>query len=92
MTQVVPEVAGSQSQYRIRVKGHLKDDWSAWFEGLTVTNEDNGEAVLAGPLPDQAALHAVLRRLHGLNVPLISVEQVVTDQQSTIGRKKRKPR
>lgn len=66
--------------YQIRVKGHLRDDWSEWFEGLTVTNEDNGEAVLAGPLPDQAALHAVLRRLHTLNVPLISVEQVESDK------------
>jgi hypothetical protein len=68
--------ARSRPHYRIRVKGHLQDDWSAWFEGLKVTNEDNGEAVLGGPLPDQAALHAVLKRLHALNVPLLSVNRV----------------
>jgi hypothetical protein len=57
----------------IRVQGHLSANWSAWFDGLKVTNRDNGEAVLAGSLPDQAALLGVLNRLHGLNVRLLSV-------------------
>ena len=66
--------------YRIRVKGHLAADWTDWFEGLSVTNLENGEAVLAGALPDQAALHGVLGRIHSLNLPLLSVDH---DDQNT---------
>ena len=59
--------------YRIRVKGHLGNHWSDWFDGLTIINEPNGEAVLAGPIPDQATLHAILTRVRDLGLTLISV-------------------
>ncbi len=49
--------------YQIRVKGHLDPLWSQWFDGLTIVNEAHGEAVLAGPIADQAALHGVLSTL-----------------------------
>ena len=59
--------------YAITVRGHLDDQWSTWFEGLTITNGANGEAVLAGPLVDQAALHGVLINIRDLGLPLIAV-------------------
>ena len=62
--------------YAITVKGHLPDHWSAWFEGLTITNGANGEAVLAGPLVDQAALHGVLIKIRDLGLPLLAVQTV----------------
>ena len=40
--------------YQIRIKGHLDSQWSDWFEGLTITLEDNGETQLAGFVADQA--------------------------------------
>ena len=40
--------------YEIRVKGHLDQRWSAWFDGMTITNEANGDAIISGPLVDQA--------------------------------------
>jgi hypothetical protein len=43
--------------YSIRVRGHLDQSWSAWFDDLAITNEANGDAVLTGPVVDQAALH-----------------------------------
>jgi hypothetical protein len=33
-------------RYEIRIKGHLDDRWAAWFGGLTLTREDNGETLL----------------------------------------------
>jgi hypothetical protein len=60
------------TQDHIRVKGHLDDHWSGWFGGLTITKEANGEAVLAGPLADQAALHGVLIKIRDLGLPLIA--------------------
>ena len=62
--------------YRIRVKGHLGPEWSAWFDGLTITNELDDEAVLAGPVVDQAALHGVLAKIRNLGWPLIPTARV----------------
>ena len=41
--------------YQIRTKGHLGGQWTDWFEGLTITLEDNGDTLLTGPVADQAA-------------------------------------
>ncbi len=60
-------------QYEIRLKGHLDDKWADWFEGLTMTREDNGETLLIGTVVDQAALHGVLRKVRDLGLPLLSV-------------------
>ena len=43
------------------MQGHLPDLWRDWFENLTIENRPDGEAVLSGPVPDQAALHGILR-------------------------------
>ena len=36
--------------YEIRVKGHLGSQWTDWFEGATLTLEDNGETLLTCPV------------------------------------------
>lgn len=59
--------------YQIRIKGHLDCGWTDWFEGLTVTLEDNGDTILIGPVIDQAALHGLLRKVRDLGMPLVSV-------------------
>ena len=64
--------------YHIRVRGHLDAVWASWFEELTVTNERGGEALLAGPIVDQAALHGILLRIRDLGLPLLSVNRVPT--------------
>ena len=61
--------------YHIRVKGHLAGNWAAWFDPLTITNTANGEAVLAGDLRDQAALHGMLIKVRDLGLLLIAVQQ-----------------
>jgi hypothetical protein len=59
--------------YQIRLKGHLGQQWSTWFEGLAVTLQDNGETLLEGPVVDQAALHGLLRKVRDLGLPLLAV-------------------
>ena len=59
--------------YEIRIKGHLDDRWADWFEGLTITLENNGDTLLTGPVVDQAALHGLLRKVRDLGLPLLSV-------------------
>ena len=63
-------------QYEIRIKGHLEKRWAVWFEGLTITLEDNGDTLLTGPVVDQAALHGLLRKVRDLAMPLLSVTRV----------------
>jgi hypothetical protein len=65
--------------YEIRVKGHLDQRWSAWFDGMTITNEANGDAIISGSPVDQAALHSLLVKVYNLNLTLISVLRIETD-------------
>ena len=62
--------------YHIKVKGHLDDTLAGWFEDMTVSNLEEGDALLAGFLPDQAALQGILKRISDLGLTLISVNAV----------------
>jgi len=66
----------SPACYEIRVEGHLSPQWADWFEGLTITLEDDGNTLLTGPVIDQAALHGLLKKVRDLGLPLVSVIQV----------------
>jgi hypothetical protein len=68
--------------YQIKIKGHLDNRWSGWFDNMTISNEANGEAVLHGPLPDQAALHGVLIRIRDLGLPLLAIATVATNESA----------
>jgi len=71
-------------RYEIRIKGHLDDRWASWFEGLTVTLEDNGETLLSGPVIDQAALYGLLRKVRDWGMPLLSVKRVEPGQMDAL--------
>jgi hypothetical protein len=66
--------------YQIRLKGHLGSQWEDWFEGLTITLEDNGDTLITGPMIDQAALHGLLKKVRDLGMPLVSVSPVEHSQ------------
>ena len=68
-------------KYLIRIKGHMDTKWADWFDSLQITHEEDGTTTLCGPIPDQAALHSILRKIRDLNLQLISVEQVNLDAQ-----------
>jgi hypothetical protein len=68
--------------YVIRIKGHIDQRWSSWFDGMSVTNEENGDTVLYGPVVDQAALHSLLTKVHALNLTLLSVSRMESNSLS----------
>ena len=86
-----PDFSG-QGAYEIVVQGHLDQQSSYWFEGLTLTTgfDEEGAPIttLSGHLVDRAALHGVLDTIRDINVPLISVRRTVvgpTDPRTTPG-------
>jgi hypothetical protein len=62
--------------YEIRVRGWLDPARSSWFNELTITNLDCGEAILRGTVRDQAALHGLLIKIRDLNLALLSVQRI----------------
>ncbi len=76
-----PPPSGSTSveRYEIRVSGRLSSRWAAWFDGLTLTDEDDGTTVISGPVVDQAALHGLLQKLRDLGITLQSLTRIAAD-------------
>ena len=71
--------------YQIRLKGHLGSQWTDWFEGLTITLEEDGDTLLTGPVVDQAALHGLLKKVRDLGMPLVSVCPLEHGPATTLG-------
>ena len=69
--------------YQIRIKGHLSPQWTGWFEGLTITLEEDGDTLLTGTVIDQAALHGWLKKVRDLGMPLLSVNSIESARQDT---------
>jgi hypothetical protein len=68
--------SGHPMVYQIRIEGHLDDQWADWFSGLSVTQEENGDALLTGPIVDQAALFGLLKKVRDLGMPLVSLNRL----------------
>jgi len=64
---------GQSTVYQIRIRGHLSDQWTGWFEGLTITLEEDGDTLLTGPVVDQPALFGLLKKVRDLGLPLVSI-------------------
>lgn len=63
--------------YTIEVDGVVDGRWSEWFGDLEVmfipSQTDRRHTILIARLPDQAALPALLMRVTGLNLRVVSV-------------------
>ncbi len=78
-----PHCSHMPVNYRIKLKEHLDDKWSNWFEEMDIIAGD-GETILSGQVADQAALHGLLIRIRDLNLTLISVEQTHPDPEAKL--------
>jgi hypothetical protein len=75
--------------YENRIAGHLDAHWADWFDGMSITLEEDGATLLSEPVPDQPALYGLLRKVCDLGLPLVSVNQItVTLSQQILNKKK----
>ena len=62
-------------RYRLEVAGLVDPDWGEWFRADAIT--PSGEnTILDVHVADQAELYGRLRRIHDLNLRLISVTRL----------------
>ncbi len=66
-------MTNENTQYHIKIKGHLDARWQDWFDGFTISLTDDGNTILSGVVADQAALHGVFKKIRNLGLTLISV-------------------
>jgi hypothetical protein len=59
----------------VRVDGVLDGRWSHWFQGLQIDNQ-GGQTLLSGTLPDQPALHGVLEKVRDLGLTIVAVRRL----------------
>ncbi len=71
--------------YAIRLKGHLGCEWADWFDGLAVELTADGDTLLTGPVPDQAALHGLLKKVRDLGLPLLAVHCMAPNEKGVDG-------
>lgn len=79
-----PETKITHNIYTIRVEGELTEEWSEWFEGMTILHEVEGETLITGYIEDQAVLYGLLKKFRNLGISLISVNRTVLIKKSTI--------
>ena len=69
--------------YQIKIKGHLENGWSDWFENLIIHLEADGSTLLEGPIADQATLYSILKKVHQLGLQLISINKIEDGKNCT---------
>ena len=69
-------------KYEIRIEDGLDQRWTAWFDGMQITNEPDGVTVITGVVADQRALHGLLAKVRDLGLPLLSVQRIEQDNSS----------
>lgn len=70
----------SLNKYEIRIDGQPDDSWLNWFGEAEVRVEALSDTsqmtTFSNVIMDQAGLVGLIRRLHGLGIVLISIQQV----------------
>ena len=67
--------------YRIVVKDELGSSYDVAFEGMRL-EPSNGETAIVGPVADQAQLQGILVRITSLNLVLLSVNVIESEDDS----------
>ena len=64
----------SGQHYIIRIREKIDERWAEWFNGMSITLDDEGTE-LNGRLADQAALHGIIATISRLGLQLVAIHQ-----------------
>ena len=67
--------------YHVKIRGHLGPQWSEWFGNVDMELDKEGNTLLSGPFVDQAAVHALLRKVRDAGMILHSVTCVENESK-----------
>lgn len=65
----------SSAVYEIRIRGVLGATLRTAFQAMRATPTD-GDTLLSGRLPDQVALHGILRQIDSLGLDLLAIRRL----------------
>lgn len=60
--------------YTIRLRTVLSTDWHDRFAPMKISHREPGITELYGILPDQSALHGILRQIQRFGLDILSIE------------------
>ncbi len=63
--------------YKIMIEGHLDKNFIDYFEGMTISLENDGKTIITLMSLDQAALHGLIKRIRDLGMSLVSINRGV---------------
>lgn len=69
------EAISDQAIYQIRLRSHVEEHWAGWFEGMSITYDDQDNTLLTGLVADQPALFGLLYKIRDLGLALLSVQR-----------------
>ena len=65
--------------YQIVIKDRLDDKWTDWLNGIQIEHRES-TTIITGEGIDQSRLRGILGKLWDLNITVISVNQLVLQQ------------
>ncbi|MCB0075931.1 MAG: hypothetical protein KDD73_00825 [Anaerolineales bacterium] len=89
MTESTLRKRPTRGQYKLRIKGHLGDQWAGWLGSQQITHHADGTTVLTGDVADHAALYGLLRKVRDLGMPLLSLTYDEPNETHHLSRKER---
>ncbi len=57
----------------MRVKGHMNDNWSEWFQDFEILAIEENETIMVGEVQDQVALYSLIAKMRDLGLTLMAV-------------------
>lgn len=70
------------ARYQIRMNAHLDERWATRFDGLTLTQHDDGTTTLTGLIQDQSQLHGLLDKVRDLGLTLIDIRALANPEMN----------